>query len=270
MMAMLLSGFLQAITSAGASNDTCCVYWPLGPGNQTKAGCEAGGDARHDGGSYHWNTGRGTPTAVCGEKLGCDCCRIGPPNKTICQGNGKPPAPPPVPNPPAPGVTVFHGNEAPGYGWYFFPRLLQTPSGELLVFSEAHKVCGHASDKGWIDIVLKRSTNNGESWGPVEVVHSEAAQSPGTWIGNPAPLIDTETSTLWLVMSRNNTDVLAMCSSDWGKTWGKPSVISSQVLAPQWRSKPSWQVRACTVVVGASTAEADVVITCSAVSLRAL
>ena len=131
-------------------------------------------------------------------------------------------------------------------------------------------MCGHASDKGWIDIVLKRSTNNGESWGPVEVVHSEAAQSPGTWIGNPAPLIDTETSTLWLVMSRNNTDVLAMSSSDWGKTWGKPGVISSQVLAPRWRSKPSWQVRACTVVLGASTAEADVVTTYCAVSLRAL
>lgn len=137
-------------------------------------------------------------------------------------------------------MIAFRGGEA-GYGWYFFPRLLQTPTGELLVFSEAHKICGHASDKGWIDIVLKRSTDTGQNWGGVEVVHSEAAQSPGTWIGNPAPLIDTETSTLWLVMSRNNTDVLAMSSTDWGKTWRKPSVISSQVLAPEWRSKPSWQ-----------------------------
>ena len=62
----------------------------------------------------------------------------------------------------APGATVFEGGEA-GYGWYFFPRLLQTPTGELLVFSEAHISCAHMADKGAIDIVLKRSSDNGHA-----------------------------------------------------------------------------------------------------------
>ena len=152
-----------------------------------------------------------------------------------------PPAPPPPPPPqsPEPGVTAFTGGEE-GYGWFFFPRLLQTPGGELLVFSEAHVACT-ASDRGAIDIVMKRSSDGGATWGSVDVVHSERKDKPGTWIGNPAPLIDEEKKTLWLVMSRNNTDVLAMHSADWGKSWSVPVVISGQVLAPQWRSKPSWQ-----------------------------
>ena len=74
-----------------------------------------------------------------------------------------------------------------------------------------------------------------------KLVHSEYEATPGTWIGNPAPLIDYDTSTLWLLMTRNNTDVLAMSSQDWGVTWGAPQLISGQVLAPEWRSKPSWQ-----------------------------
>lgn len=52
----------------------CCSAWPV-PGNESKAGCEAGGDAKNDGGVYHYNTGRGTPAAACGEKAECWCCR---------------------------------------------------------------------------------------------------------------------------------------------------------------------------------------------------
>eukprot|EP01047_Picozoa_sp_COSAG01_P022906 COSAG01_NODE_1378_length_10526_cov_13.789105_3_plen_530_part_00 len=250
LLSLLLSCLLPSTATAGnlhptalLSNITCCVFWPI-PGNQTRAGCEAGGDAKHDGGTYHWNTGRGTPSATCGPKLQCNCCRTGPPNKVCCK-DGRCPSKPPAPAPPpwhddAPGVDAFTGGQE-GYGWYFFPRLQRTPNGELLVFSEAHKLCGHASDKGYIDIVLKRSSDLGATWGPVELVHSEYSAVPGTWIGNPAPLIDFEKNVLWLLMTRNNTDVLAMHSLDWGHTWTTPLVISEQVLNPEWRSKPSWQ-----------------------------
>jgi hypothetical protein len=64
---------------------TDCVSWPI-PTNHTKAGCEVGGDALHDGGTYHYNTGRGTDASVCAKqphpaascRSGCDCCRTGP------------------------------------------------------------------------------------------------------------------------------------------------------------------------------------------------
>ena len=61
---------------------TECVTWPI-PGNQTKVGCEAGGAALHDGGTYHYNTGRGTAKSVCAAQPHpskvcrdeCWCCR---------------------------------------------------------------------------------------------------------------------------------------------------------------------------------------------------
>ena len=74
---------------ASSVNVTCCVGFPI-PGNATAAGCEAGGDAKHDGGTYHYNTGRGTPEAACGEDANCACCRTGP-TSPVC---GPPPPPP--------------------------------------------------------------------------------------------------------------------------------------------------------------------------------
>ena len=63
----------------GTQLETECVTWPVA-GNATTGPaavrrCEAGGDAKHDGGTYHYNTGRGTPHAVCGEDAKCWCCR---------------------------------------------------------------------------------------------------------------------------------------------------------------------------------------------------
>eukprot|EP01052_Picozoa_sp_SAG31_P005144 SAG31_NODE_222_length_19895_cov_34.907626_9_plen_603_part_00 len=76
-------------------NVTCCVPWPI-PNNQTQLGCEVGGDARHDGGTYHWNTGRGTPAAICGERASCQCCRIGPKSRRAAVCRAPSPQPPPA------------------------------------------------------------------------------------------------------------------------------------------------------------------------------
>ena len=86
----------KAHAAPPAPNVTCCASPTPGAGNQTKAGCEAGGAARHDGGTYHCNTGKGTPTAVCGQNASCNCCRIGP--KPTRKG-GRPVCDPPPPPP---------------------------------------------------------------------------------------------------------------------------------------------------------------------------
>ena len=46
-----------------------------------------------------------------------------------------PPPPPTNPEPQPPGTTVFAGGTE-GYDWYFFPQLVVTPAGDLIVFSE--------------------------------------------------------------------------------------------------------------------------------------
>jgi len=53
-----------------------------------------------------------------------------------------------------------------GYGCYRIPALARTEQGSLLAFAEARKSPSGA-DRGDIDIVLRRSTDDGRTWGPV-------------------------------------------------------------------------------------------------------
>ena len=164
----------------------CCVSWPASPGGSTKAdmrrACEGAGDARHDGGTYHFNDQRGTPKAVCGQKLGCDCCRTGPEVPGLCQhgaGPAPPPAPPPAPTPGDPPATdVFHANLA-NTSCYRIPSIVQTTSGALVAFAEARE--GSCGDGAVHSIAVRSSVDNGTTWGDVSFVKGPG----GGMIGNP-------------------------------------------------------------------------------------
>ena len=65
--------------------------------------------------------------------------------------------------------TVFeHGHD--GYPDYRIPSLLTTQHGVLLAFAEGRQTLSDHSENA---IVLKRSTDGGHSWGPVQVVHTD-------------------------------------------------------------------------------------------------
>ena len=67
----------------------------------------------------------------------------------------------------------------------------------MLAFAEGRR--GGSSDTGDIDIVLRRSTDGGCTWGPQQLV---ADQGPNT-IGNPAPVVDPATGDVVLLSVRN-------------------------------------------------------------------
>src|SRR5690349_9963636 len=91
-------------------------------------------------------------------------------------------------------VTVFASGRD-GYHTYRIPVLSRATNGTLLAFCEGRK--DSASDSGRIDLLLKRSHDNGRTWSPQEVVWSDGANV----CGNPAPLVDTTTGTIWLLMN---------------------------------------------------------------------
>src|SRR5688572_1060899 len=67
-----------------------------------------------------------------------------------------------------------------GYHTYRIPVLVTATNGTLLAFCEGRR--DNASDTGRIDMLLKRSTDRGETWTPQQVVWSD-----GTNVcGNPA------------------------------------------------------------------------------------
>ena len=54
-------------------------------------------------------------------------------------------------------------------------------------------------DSGPIDLILKRSTDDGKTWKPLEVVWDDGENT----CGNPCPVVDRQTGTIWLLMTWN-------------------------------------------------------------------
>lgn len=131
-----------------------------------------------------------------------------------------------------------------GYHTYRIPALIVTKAGTLLAFCEGRK--DSRSDTGNIDILLRRSTDNGQTWGPVQLV---ADHGPDT-IGNPCPVVDRETGTIWLLLTGNpgrdnekqikartgsgTRTVWVAHSIDDGRTWTRPVEITADVKLKDW------------------------------------
>jgi sialidase-1 len=115
-------------------------------------------------------------------------------------------------------TDLYVGGEG-GYHSYRIPALLATKKGTLLAFCEARK--NSARDDGDIDLVLRRSSDGGNTWSAMTVVHEEGGDAPIT-IGNPSPVQDRKTGVIHLVFARNNQRVFQMQSRDEGATWSGP------------------------------------------------
>lgn len=127
-----------------------------------------------------------------------------------------------------------------GYHTYRIPAIEAAPDGSLIAFAEARKY--NADDPGYgkqdIDLVLKRSSDQGATWSPVTVL-----EDPGElWsAANPATVVDRTTGRVWVFYlrsrpgrstetSRPGTDdmqTLARWSADNGQTWSEPSDLTS-------------------------------------------
>jgi sialidase-1 len=131
-----------------------------------------------------------------------------------------------------------------GYHTYRIPSLIVTERGTVLAFCEGRK--NSRSDTGDIDIVFKRSTDNGATWSPMQLV---ADDGPNT-IGNPCPVVDRDTDTIWLLLTHNPGDigereisgrtgsgtrtVWVSKSVDDGRTWSAIEEITATTKAKDW------------------------------------
>lgn len=132
------------------------------------------------------------------------------------------------------------------YVSFRIPAVVTTPTGTLLAFCEGRVGSGH--DFGNIDIVLKRSTDGGRTWGPLQV----AAKNGDDLAGNPAPVV-LDTGRVLLVHIRNaalategairrgvvsaadGRRVWVQHSDDEGATWSSPKEITKTAKRPEWR-----------------------------------
>lgn len=140
-------------------------------------------------------------------------------------------------------IEVFKSGED-GYHTYRIPAIVATKKGTLLAFCEGRR--GSGSDSGDIDLLLKRSVDKGRTWSKAVVVADLGTDT----VGNPAPVVDRDTGTILLLLTRNpghvtekqivsgaveeTRTVWITASRDDGATWSAPRDITSSVKRPDW------------------------------------
>lgn len=139
--------------------------------------------------------------------------------------------------------TLFKKGEE-GYACYRIPAILVAKDGSVLAFCEARK--NGCSDTGDIDLVMKKSTDNGQTWGAMQIIWDDGKNV----CGNPAPVVDEETGEVHLLLTWNRGDdheseIIAGTSTDTrrvyhlktqdnGDTWTKPKEITTTTKLPNW------------------------------------
>ena len=121
-----------------------------------------------------------------------------------------------------------------GYAKYRIPSLVVTPRGTILALCEVRKKTG--SDWDDIDLALRRSMDGGRSWTAIRFIADEGALT----LGNPCPVVDRTTGTIWLTFcrgsapGRGNAEILVIKSADEGQTWSEPVDISKTAMDSSW------------------------------------
>jgi len=140
-------------------------------------------------------------------------------------------------------TNVFVSGQG-GYHTYRIPSLLVTARGTLLAFAEGRK--GGRGDAGDIDVLLKRSADQGKTWQAVQTVWDDGQNT----CGNPCAVLDRDTGVVWLLLTWNRGDdveskiiaqqsrdtrrVFVTSSADDGTTWTKPREITGDVKRADW------------------------------------
>ncbi len=131
-----------------------------------------------------------------------------------------------------------------GYHTYRIPALTVTTQGTVLAFAEGRK--GGGGDSGRIDLLLRRSTDHGRTWSEQQLVRSDERNT----CGNPCPVVDRTTGTIWLLTTWNRGDdhekeiiaqtskdgrhIFIQSSTDDGRTWSNPTEITATTKLTNW------------------------------------
>lgn len=130
------------------------------------------------------------------------------------------------------------------YLCFRIPAIIKAPDNSLLAFAEARKK--NSADSGDIDLVMRKSTDWGNTWSPIQIIWDDGENT----CGNPSPVVDLTTGRIWLFLtwndgrdieknienrrSHNTRRVYVLFSDDSGQSWSKPVDMTTSVKFPEW------------------------------------
>lgn len=141
------------------------------------------------------------------------------------------------------GLSEFHdlfvAADNPDVECYRIPAIVTAPNGDLIAAID-ERVPGCADLRGSrdINIVVRRSIDNGDSWADIQTV---VDFPDGRSASDPSMIVDEETGDIFLFYNYMDLDkekdvyyLHVVKSSDNGKTWSKPTDITGQITKPEW------------------------------------
>ena len=158
--------------------------------------------------------------------------------------HGNPTPVPPEEEVPSSEFNYIYNQGTDGFELYRIPAIVKSKSNTLLAFAEARKARSNG-DSGDIDLVVKRSSDNGKTWSKQITIWNDGQNT----CGNPVPIVD-DRGRIHLLMTWNfQTDKWGAItngtgedsrrpyytySDDDGITWAQPVEITSSVKKEKW------------------------------------
>ncbi|MDX1364786.1 sialidase family protein [Arenibacter latericius] len=134
---------------------------------------------------------------------------------------------------------LFNADEVDGVACFRIPAIITAPNGDLIAaIDERVPGCGDLKFSKDINIVIRRSSDNGKTWSDIEtVVDLPYGQSAS----DPSLIVDRDTKEIFMFYNYMDLDkekdvyyFQVVKSSDNGKTWTKPEDITSQIAKEEW------------------------------------
>jgi sialidase-1 len=136
---------------------------------------------------------------------------------------------------------LFSAKMRDGVSCYRIPAIITAPNGDLIAaIDERVPSCDDLKWSRDINIVIRRSVDNGDSWSEIETVVDYPL---GKSASDPSMIVDKVTGTIFLFFNfmdlDNERDIYylkVIKSTNNGQTWSSPIDITSQITKSEWRN----------------------------------
>lgn len=138
-------------------------------------------------------------------------------------------------------INLFGSDWSEDVSCYRIPAMVTATNGDVLVaIDERVPSCGDLKWSEDINIVMRRSQDNGKTWKEIErIVDYPLGESAS----DPSMIVDQVTEDIFMFYNYMNhnkeKDVYYLHvtkSSDHGQSWSKPVDITSQIAKPEWHN----------------------------------